>query len=232
MWPYAADTIRQALRGPGPWVLAAVGVLAGWGGIGMAVLALGSRDAQSAQNAQIVTSTGQVFGAIAALWVLASRLDDDRSSGFRIAADALGPGVTGRLAGRWLGASLLGVALAALVQAGLLLLTGAPAEGGALYLCLTTIEAVPLLAAWGLLLACLGRGAAVVLMGFVLLVLGHLPWGAPELAPGLPGTLLRAWLPGPRAPEMATHLLASTALATAGVLLLGLLFGARPVREA
>ncbi len=222
MIAHAIDTVRRTLRGPSLWVLAGLGLAAGWSAAALAILALGRGHAQATG---IVVETSRAFAVLAVLFVLARTLEQDRRSQLTTALDCTRPGRLGRLAGRWGGAVLVGLGLGALLQAGL----GATAGlgwGTWLSLYSTTILVVLLGAGWGLLLAGFFPGGGVVLAGLSAWFLGHLPWGEAGLLEGPVGRAMAALLPGPRTLEAAPSALA----AAAGLLLLALALQARPTR--
>lgn len=226
MVSYVLDTLRQAVRGPGPWVLLGLGVLAGWGSLNLAVLALGKAKVQAPG---IVLGTGHAVAVLAALWVLARLLEADRRSLLCLAADCTRPGPAGRLAGRWVGTVLVAILLGWLVQLVLGLVADVSPEPGPLPLYITTIEVAALAGVWGLLIATVWPGGPVVLLGLVAWFLGHLPWGGPGLLEGHLGTGIGALLPGPRDPAMLGAHLAATAAAVGGGFLLALAAGTRPL---
>jgi hypothetical protein len=204
MWAYALASLRTTTRSPIPWVLAGLGMAAGWFGLTMSILALGE---VGSHGAGLLVGTGQAFGVLTALWAVARHLEQDAGSELVAAADASGPGRAGRLLGRWAGGTLAGLGVALLVQVGTGALESAPliedGPRGGIYLVIANIQAVIL---WGL---------------------GHMPWGSAGLLEGAPGSALRAWLPGPRDPAEAPTTLGYTAASTAGLLLLALTL-ARP----
>lgn len=217
MWPYASATVKQALRSPLSWVLLAVGAFTGWFATSAAILAL---DEVGAQGQPLTISTAQLVGVLLTLWLIGRSLDEDRLSGFAAAADASGPGATGRLLGRWLGATLAGAGLA--VSTALAISTSAALESpDGLLLLSTSIMACALVGAWCVLLGALWRGGGAVLVVFLLWILGHLPWGVAPFLNGLAGRMLGGLLPGPRAAgTLAT--LGYTSAAVAGLLLVTL----------
>jgi len=223
MGAHALDTVRRALRGPTVWVLAGIGLLAGWGGSGLALLALGEGHAQVPG---IVGETSHAFAVLATLLVLAGALEEDRRSArFTLALDCTAPGPAGRLLGRWAGAAVLGLALGAFLQVALGLTLGLdPQPGVWLRLYYTTIVVVLLAAGWGLLLSAAFAGGGVVLAGLLAWFLGHLPWGEAGALEGPAGRAVAALLPGPRPPAAAVSAFA----AAAGLLLLALALRARP----
>jgi hypothetical protein len=212
----AADTLRQALRSPGPWVLLAVGALVGVLGLDLAVLALGAAEAQSAE---LALATSLTTATLATLWVLGRALDEDRRSPLVRSVDAAVPGVGGRLLGRWAGAVLAGSLVGACLL-GLLLGLGGQAWPGPGYLYVAIVSAELLVGAWGLLLARSGSGTTALLAGALLWMLGHLPWGSPGLLPGLAGRTLGTLLPGPHVAERGVAGVAAALLSVLGLLLL------------
>lgn len=220
MIAHAIDTVRRALRGPSVWVLAALGLVAGWSAAGLAILALGRGHAQAMG---IVAETSRAFAVLATFFVLARTLDQDRRSQLTTALDATRPGRLGRLAGRWGGAVAVGLALGGFLHAGLGATAGLPASQW-LPLYYTTIFVVLLGAGWGLLLAGAFPGGGVVLAGVLTWFLGHLPWGEAGLMEGPVGRALAALLPGPRSSAAAP----SAVAAAAGLLLLALALQGRP----
>lgn len=220
MIPHAMDTVRRALRGPSVWVLAGLGLVAGWSAAGLAILALGRGHAQAVG---IVAETSRAFAVLAVLFVLARTLDQDRRAHLTVALDAARPGRIGRLAGRWGGAALVGLLLGALLHAVLGTTLGLT-PGEWLYLYFTSIVVILLGAGWGLLLAGLFPGGGVVLAGLLAWFLGHLPWGAAGLLEGPIGRAFAAVLPGPRGPAATPSALA----AAAGLLAVALALQGRP----
>ena len=221
MLAHTQDTIRRAVRGPTVWVLLGLGFLAGWGGAGLAILALGRGHTQTVG---IVGETSHVIAVLVTLMTLARSLEEDRRSRFTAALDATAPGSSGRRLGRWGGAVALGLGVGACLQAILgwtLGVLGQPADWLSLYS--TTILVVVLAAGWGVLLSRAFGGGGMVLAGLLAWFLGHLPWGTPGFLEGPVGRALGALLPGPRASDAALSALA----AAAGLLLVGLALGAR-----
>lgn len=224
MIAHTLDTLRRSLHGPTLWVLAGLGLAAGWSAAGLAILALGRGHSQAAG---IVGETSRAFAVLTVLFVLARTLDQDRRSQLTVALDVTKPGRTGRLLGRWGGAVLAGLALAALLS--LLLGWTAGLPGTALLsLYSATIAPVLLGAGWGLLLAGLFPGGGMVLAGLLTWFLGHLPWGRAGLLEGIWGQALGAVLPGPRAPGAVPAAL----LAAAGLVALALAVQLRPTPRA
>lgn len=223
MGAHALDTVRRALRGPTVWVLAGLGLLAGWGASGLALLALGHGHAQAPG---IVGETSHAFAVLATLLVLAGALEEDRRSArFTLALDCTAPGPVGRMLGRWAGAALLGLVVGAFLELGLGLTLGLdPAPSTWLRLYYTNIVVVLLTAGWGLLLSAAFAGGGVVLAGLLAWFMGHLPWGETGALEGGVGRALAAILPGPRPPQAVASALA----AAAGLLLLALAVRARP----
>lgn len=220
MWPYAIATLRQAYRSPVSWTLGACAVFAGWFGAIAAVLALTE---VGEQLGPLVLSTGHLAGVLLTLWLVGRALDEDRHSGFAEAADATAAGRAGRTLGRWAGASLAGALLALLVgHLTALLVTGSLERPGTLSLLSTSSQVTALAGAWGVLLGNTWRGGGAMLGVFALWVLGHLPWGRAPFLDGLPGRVLRAWLPGPREAAGAFEALGYTSAAVAGLLLVTL----------
>jgi hypothetical protein len=220
MWPYALATLRHAWRAPFTWGLAAGSVFVGWFAGAAAILALYDVDDAATP---LTLSTGHLAGVLLTLWLVGRGLDEDRHSGFAVAADATKPGAAGRLLGRWAGAATAGAALAALVAH----LTAAVStlEPPPLFSLLsTTIQTTTLVGAWALLLGTGWKGGGTTLLAFLLWVLGHLPWGRDPLLEGAAGRVLRALLPGPREAAVAGSGLGYTSAAAAGLLLLALAF--------
>ncbi len=218
MWVHAVDTLWRAVRRPGPWLVLLLGVGAGWLGLELAVLALGDRQAQATE---VASTTGVAFGALLALWVLASTFEENRRApGWRDMILVTRPGRAGRLLGQWAGATLLGALGGAAVSLGLgISATGSP---GSLLLYITIIVQVLHVGAWGLVLGTTWAGGAVVVGGLGLWVLGHLPWGTAGLLPGGPGRALAAVLPGGALETIAPSALAAGLLACGGLLALAL----------
>ena len=128
--------------------------------------------------------------------LVAQTLEMDASSGFTGAADAAGPGLAGRLLGRWLGATAMGGLLAVLV----LSLSWPAAEQGPLppiWLLSTTIVVIALAAAWTLVLGAFGGGVVGMVAGSLAWLLAFLPMGHPAFFGGAMGRALRAVLPNP-----------------------------------
>jgi hypothetical protein len=214
VWAHAASTLRQAGRNAGFWVVCLLGLAAGWVGLELSVLALGTADVQAPE---MIRSTALATVAVASLWILAGAMEQDRASGFRPSLDCCAPGWRGRLMGRWAGSALAGAVGGLIVS--LVLGVGQGQLDQNLSLYITLIVQGALLASWGLLLARLGSGGAIVVGGLLLWLLGHLPFGTPALWPGTMGTLCAAWLPGPR---ISAPGIASSGLAAGGLLLLAL----------
>lgn len=225
MLAFLRDTLRRTLRSPGPYVIVGVGVLVGWTALGLSILALG-RD--TATSAPLLLATGQLVAAVGVLWTLGRRLQEDRSSGFTRAADCTAPGVRGRAAGRWGGAVLLGTGLGFAVVGLLLPLAPATPSPSLLLLYSASIGVAGLLvASWGIVLDRIGAGPALLLLGLVVWVAGHLPWGSPDLVPGVAGRLVGALLPRPPAPDTTPSGWLAAVAAAGGLLALAL---ARPRR--
>lgn len=228
---WSLDTLKQGIRQPGPWILLALGVGAGWSGLRLAILALGEWDTQAPA---LIQSTALLTGALTTLWVCARLLDEDARSQLCLAADGTTPGFTGRLLGRWMGAALLGIAACTIVGALLQILATrsiiAPGESGPsqLWLHSTNIGTLALTAGWGLLLTQLLRGTGALVAGVLLWGAAHLPWGAPGLLAGRSGAALSILLPGPRPPGDPACWLPATAAALAAILLLAISLGGRP----
>ena len=216
MWVYARATLREALTSPVAWGLLGLALFFGWCATALAILALVGVEAE---NRDLVASTSQLFGAILCLGLLGKLLDEDRGSGFALAADAAGPGPTGRVLGRFAGAVLTGTALS-LAAAHALAIAGASPAPESLYLLYTSMCSIALVGAWGVLLGTQWNGVAAGLAVLLLWVLGHLPWGTPPFLSGVPGQLLRAWLPGPRAGGSVLLGLGYTSAAVGGLLAL------------
>ncbi len=216
MWVYAKATLREALSSPTAWGLLGLALFFGWCATALAILALVGVEAE---NRALVESTSQLFGAICCLGLLGELLAEDRGSGFALAADAAGPGAAGRVAGRWAGAVLAGTLLS-LVAAHVLALIGASPSPNPLSLLYTSICSIGLVGAWGVLLGTQWNGVAAGLAVLLLWVLGHLPWGTPPFLSGIPGQVLRAWLPGPRAGGNVLLGLGYTSAAVGGLLAL------------
>jgi hypothetical protein len=228
MSAWSLDTLKQGIRLLAPWVLLVLGVLVGWTGLRLAILALGEWDSQAPA---LIQSTALLAGVLTALWICARLLDEDRRSGLCVAADGTAPGPEGRLLGRWAGAALLGLAVCTLTGLALqLLATGslsAPIPGlPPLWLHSTNIATLGLAAAWGVLLTGLLRGAGTLAVGGLLWGAAHLPWGAPGLLAGRAGAALGILLPGPRPPgPPTTTWLPATLAATVALLLAATLAG-------
>ena len=217
MWPYASATVTHALRSPISWLLLAAGAFTGWFATSAAVLAL---DEVGSQGEPLTISTAQLVGVLLTLWLVGRGMDEDRHSGFAAAADASGPGVRGRLLGRWLGASAAGAGLAVLTALAISSSSAVPTPDGLLLLS-TSSMACAVAGAWCVLLGSLWRGGGASLAVFLLWVLGHLPWGVAPFLEGLAGRICGGLLPGPRATgTLAT--LGYTSAAVAGLLLVTL----------
>ena len=218
MWPYAEATLRLAGRSVSTWVLCGLGIFAGLFAVNFAILALAD---VAAQSHAVLIGTCQLFSVLLVIWLLGRALDDDSASGFVSAADATGPGVSGRVLGRWAGAVLAGVGLALLV--GFVVPLFSPLDWPPLiHLLIASFQAAGLVAAWIVLLGARWHGGGAALAAFLLWLLGHLPWGAAPFPTGPAADALRAWLPGPREASAAVAGLGPTTLAIAGVLLLAL----------
>ncbi len=216
MWPYALATIRQAYRSPVSYVLAACGAFAGWFAASAAILALTE---VGEQNDPLLYSTSHLAGVLLTLWLIGRALDEDRHSGFAQAADATAAGLAGRILGRWAGATLAGAMLAIIVGFLTAGLTGALEMPDGISLLSTSIQATGIVAAWAVLVGNVWRGGGTMLAVFLVWVLGHLPWGRAPFLEGLPGRILRSWLPGPREAAGALEGLGYTSAAVAGLLL-------------
>jgi hypothetical protein len=222
MWAYAAATLKQAVRSPMSWVLCGLGVFLGWFAARAAILDI---DDLARHALPLTLGTAHLMGALLTLWLVGRSTEEDRHSGFASAADATRVGPRGRVAGRWLGASLAGCVLAAVTSYGICATASLhwPPE---LLLLSTSIQVTACVGAWGVLLGAFWRGGGAMLAVLLLYVLGHLPWGAPAFLRGPVGRALGAWLPGPR-PGGDLASLAFTSAAVAGLLLLSLA-GSRP----
>jgi hypothetical protein len=216
MWVYAKATLREALSSPTAWGLLGLAIFFGWCATALAILALVGVEAE---NRALVESTSQLFGAICCLGLLGKLLDEDRGSGFALAADAAGPGPAGRIVGRWAGAVTAGTVLA-MAAAHALAVVGASPGPDSLYLLYTSMSSIALVGAWGVLLGTQWNGVAAGLAVMLLWVLGHLPWGTPPFLTGVPAQVLRGWLPGPRAAGSALLALGYTSAAVGGLLAL------------
>jgi hypothetical protein len=203
------------------WGIAVLGVLAGWGGFSLSILALGEMESQ---EREVALSTAHAFGVLAALWVAAIQGAEDTATGFAVAAGCARPGVLGRLLGRALGAASVGIVVVYMILAGLAQATWAL---GSIQLLIATTWVVLSISAWGLLFAASGRAGVAVLCGLVLWVLGHLPWGSADLLPGSAGRALGAWLPGPRDPAKAVADAGATLPAAVAALSLAWAFAPR-----
>ncbi|MDJ0523486.1 MAG: hypothetical protein QNJ90_15565 [Planctomycetota bacterium] len=217
MWPYTLATLKQALRSPVGWVLLAIGAFIGWFAASAAILAL---DEVGAQSQPLTISTAQLAGVLLTLWLVGRGLDEDRHSGFAAAADSTRPGPTGRLLGRWLGATASGTILACLTA--LTIASSAALEDpDGLYLASTSIGGCAAVGAWAVLLGSVWRGIGATLAVFLLWVLGHLPWGVEPFLAGAAGRIVGGLLPGPYAAGTLSAL-GYTSAAVAGLLLVTL----------
>jgi hypothetical protein len=214
---YFADTVRQAWRLPAVWVLTGLGLLTGWLGFEVAILALGEGGSQAAD---LVAATSQTTAALAVVWVLGRLADHDREPGFAVAAAAAAPGQAGRLIGRLLGSLVTGAMVAAVIQVVLGLL--GPNIDQWILLYIASLESTAVAGAWSLLLSSFLRSGASTLTSLLAWGAGHLPWGAAGLLEGGAGTALGALLPGPRSPAEWASALGYTCAATAGAVLLAL----------
>ncbi len=217
MWPYASATLKSAWRSPVSWVLLALGAFTGWFAATAAILALSDVGSQSGP---LTISTAQLVGALLTLWLVGRAMDEDRHSGFAQAADASGPGVSGRLLGRWAGASAAGAILAVLTA---LVISSSAAVNrpASLLLLSTSIMRAAHVGAWAVLLGSTWRGGGATLAVFLMWVLGHLPWGVDPFLGGAHGRVLGALLPGPATAGDAVSL-GYTSAAVVGLLLISL----------
>lgn len=225
MWPHAIATLRASARLPATWLIPGIGVLVGWFGMSLGILALGDLELE---NREMALATTEGTGVLLVLWLLARHLDEDARSGFAVAAEQTAPGSSGRLVGRWAGSVVAAVAPTLLVGTALGLMAGLEARW-VLWLVTTSTCSLAIAGAWGLLLGALGSGTVVVLGGMTLWLAGHLPWGTDPLLPGPIGALLRAWLPGARLAEGGIRLAGYTSAAILGTLLLTLALTRRTV---
>ncbi len=220
---WTLDTLRRAARSPSAWGLAVCGLVAGWAGIALSVLALGAAEAQAAS---LLLATGQAWAVILVLWVLTRLLEEDRASAFTAASDAARPGRGGRLLGRWGGSVLAAAPTAALVASLPGWIAGAPAPN---FLCLflTSIVLAAVAGAWALLVGGAGGGPWPFLVVLGLWAVGHLPFGAPGVLGGRVGRVVGAVLPGPLPAAPSAGSLLGSALVVAGLLLLALAIATR-----
>jgi len=224
MWAYTIATLRQALRSPVTWVLAALTVFSGWFATSAAILAISDL---ADQSEALVLSTAHLGGVLLTLWLVARSLDEDRTSGFACAADASAAGCGGRILGRWAGGTLAGATLSAATGA-LIASTSALQQPPALLLLYTNVLACGIVAAWAMLIGTWWRSGGATLAVFLAWVLGHLPWGVPQFLEGPGGRALAALLPGPRHGLTGLNAMGYTSAAIAGLLLLALAFS-KPV---
>jgi hypothetical protein len=193
MAAFAADLLRQAIRSPAPWVLAALGALAVLAGLSLEILA-GAEIPGRASD--LALSTALAFGYLTGLWVAASTAAQDASAGLAAAAGCTAPGPLARTLGRWIGSA--GVAL---VVSYICMASAGPCAGlldRGVYVFITSISVGAVGAAWGVLLGAWARAGGAILAGVGLWLLGHLPWGTEALLAGTAGEIVAAWLPGPR----------------------------------
>lgn len=223
MWAYAIATWRQCYRSPFTWTLAAIAVFAGWFGTTAAVLAL--RDVGD-QGLPLILGSSHVAGVLLTLWLIGRALEEDRHAGFAAAADAAAPGHMGRLLGRWVGATAAGSTLAMFVGYVTATSSALPWPPATLLL-ITSIQVSALAGAWALLLGTIWRSGGAMILVLLLWILGHLPWGTAPFLDGTAGTVLGAWLPGPRHVDSGAETLGYTSAAVAGILL-GALAASRP----
>jgi hypothetical protein len=174
------DTVRRALRAPGTAVLLALGLLAGWAGFALAILALGEAESQAGE---VVAGTASAWAALLTLQALARVLDQDAAAALTPAVDATAPGLLGRLLGRWGGSILVGLGGSAALGTALIAFSPAP-WAGLLSLYSTTLSTALLAGSWGLVLGVLAGPRAILGGGLLLWVLGHVPWRAASLLPG------------------------------------------------
>jgi len=182
---FALATLREALRGPAPWLIAALVLSAVAAGLGLGIFALSS-DPEAAGRLALESAMGTA--ALGTLWVLARTLDGDSRSGFCAAADQARGGPRARWLGRYAGALGTGL-LAAVPAAGWGVVW---AQSSVFSLVIASTCAAALAGAVALALHALRWGGVAVGLGSAALwVLGHLPWGAP----GWGGATL-GWLAG------------------------------------
>jgi hypothetical protein len=222
--PTTLDTVRRALRHPGTWLLAGLALFTAWCGLGLSILALGDA---SSQTRGLIVATSQSFGALSALWTLSIVLEQDTVSGLALALDCTAPGPQGRILGRWAGATVIGASTGLALQLALQTATRTSTPGS-LYLYSANIIGPAQVAAWGLLLSAIARGPHVLLPGLMLWLVGHLPWGSPELLPGWGGHVVASLLPASWTPDRPGTVLGASLLATLGLLCLAAAWTAAP----
>lgn len=190
-------TLVAGLRSRSLVLLALTGVLVLLAGQGLSILALGG---ESIDPTGWVGATAFTWGSLAALLLLLNVTDADSRSAFAWAAQQTDPGSVGWQVARLWGAWGAGAACSTFLLLSAVLLLGTAPDG--MYLYLTIICAILPVCAWGCLWTRLTRSSTAALaLTLLVLLLGHLPWGAAgwagEWGTGWGGRALGALLPRP-----------------------------------